>query len=80
MRIRITNKESHIIEIQGFSSNVYLKPNESYEFTTPKYEINDIEICGFDTHSGSIRVAVNILSGKPEGATIRIGGRASDGS
>lgn len=79
MTIRIQNKESHAIEIQGIAPFVHLKPDASYELITPRLEINDIDICSFDTHSGSIKVIVDVLSGKPAEATISIAAGASDG-
>ena len=80
MRIQIQNQESHTIEIQGRNPAVYLKAGESFEFNiSPNYEINRGFIRSFDTHSGAIRIAINILSGRPEGATISIVGEASDG-
>jgi hypothetical protein len=81
MRIRIQNKESHTITIEGLETRyVYLKPDESFELDiTPNYESNLGYICCFDTRNGSIKVAIDILSGRPEGATISIVGEASDG-
>ena len=80
MRIQIQNKESKIIEIQGKNPFIHLKPDESYELEiTPDFEINEGGICRFDTHTGAVRIAINILSGRPDGATIRIVGESSDG-
>ena len=82
MTIQIQNKESHTIEIQGANPFIHLKPNESHELeVSPNYEIKTPEgnICAFDTHEGAIKIAINILSGRPEGATISIVGEASSG-
>jgi hypothetical protein len=80
MRIQIQNKESQIIEIQGKNPFIHLKPDESYELEIkPDYEINKGGICRFDTHTGAIRIAIKILSGRPDGATISIVGDSSDG-
>ena len=76
MRIAIRNEGPETIEIQGAAPFVYLRPGETHQLTTPKVDVNDIWICCFVAKS---RVAVDILSGQPERATISLAAYSSDG-
>jgi hypothetical protein len=82
VKVRIQNKESHTIEIQGRNPFVYLKPGESLELDithNSTNEINQVSVCSLDTHSGAIKIEVDILSGRPKGATVIIRGWSCDG-
>jgi hypothetical protein len=83
VKVRIQNKESHTIEIQGLNTgNVYLKPEESFELDithNPTNEINEVPVCSLDTHSGAIKIEVDVLNGRPKGATVIIRGESCDG-
>src|ERR1035437_2228060 len=83
VKVRIQNKESHTIELQGaLTHGIYLKPNESFELDithNPTNEINEVPVCSLDTHSGAIKIEVDVLNGRPKGATVIIRGESCDG-
>lgn len=80
MRIRIQNNGNQDAHIQGIVPFVNLKPRESFEFNiVPSYESNKGSICSLDTHEGSNKITIDILSGIPKGATVEIVGNSCDG-
>lgn len=83
MGIRIKNMESHAIELLGKQ----LEPNENFEFNiNPEYWKDSRGensgrggIGSFNMVKGSMKIRIDILSGRPKGATIDIGAMASEG-
>jgi hypothetical protein len=83
LRIRIENEEPHIIQIQGISPSVLLKPKEAHEFTVqagPAFNtVDGAYICAFPTGKGSIRVKLDILNENLTNTIIKIIGSAGYG-
>ena len=78
LRVRITNEESHEIQVQGISPFVFLKPGESCEFTVEVYQyskgVDVADICVFHTNHGAIRVRFEISGENLDDTKIEING------
>jgi len=80
LRIRIENEESRVIQIQGISPAILLKPGECHELSViVGQDINGAYICAFNTSDGSIRVKFDVLNKNLDGAIIKFRGLAGDG-
>jgi hypothetical protein len=83
MKLRIQNMESHATECLG----KHLEPNESFEIDIKaNYWKNSrgehsggADVGSFNMIDGSMKVRIDILSGRPKGATITIVALASEG-
>ena len=80
LRVRITNEESHEIQIQGIHPFVLLKPGESHEFTVeagPATKgVDGAYICGFGE---AVRVKLDISGEHLDDTTIKITGDGAYG-
>lgn len=79
LRVRIQNEESHEIQIQGMSPNIFLKAGESYEFTVKAGQDANgagAYICAFNA---PVRVRLDISGENLDDAIIKISGMAGDG-
>jgi len=80
LRVRITNEESHEIQIAGMSSAIYLNPGESYGFTVEAGQatkgVDGAYICGFVT---AVRVKLDISGEHLDDTTIKITGSGGYG-
>ena len=81
LRLRLQNKDSRIIEIQGLpGGNVFLKPGDSFEVQTgPSNGGQRYRDAGFfNTSDGAIKLGIDVVGGKPKEGKIRIMAHSSD--
>jgi hypothetical protein len=78
LTLRLRNEEDRTIVVQGLQGrNVYLRPSGDVEVTARR-GAGGWAVCGFDTSNGAIQIRVEVLRGRPAGATIRIWALSSD--